>query len=200
MTTERRDGTPGDGTPGDGADHDEGLRDEGLRDEGLGDGDLVALFAEARRLQPLPSEALLARVLADAEAVSLARAAPAGSAAAGGAGGASGASGATGGASGGATGGAAGPGWLRGLAEVLGGWPALGGLLASTVLGLGLGLAQPAALSGLTASLWGDGVSVPLGLDEDPLGVLEASLGGPTSAPAPAPAPAPTTASTPMDG
>ncbi len=185
MTTERRDGTPGDGTPGDGADHD-----EGLRDEGLGDGDLDALFAAARRLQPRPSEALLARVLADAEAVSLARAAPAGSAAAGRAGGA------TGGASGGASGGAAGPGWLRGLAEVLGGWPALGGLLASTVLGLGLGLAQPAAVSGLTASLWGDGVSVPLGLDEDPLGVLEASLGGPTSAPAPAP----TTASTPMDG
>ncbi len=178
MTTERQGGTG----------RDEDPRDGDLGHGNLGDGDpreggLDALLAQARDLRPRPSQALLARVLADAEAVGLARAAPAGPPAAGPA---------TGRATGRAAGRAEGPGWLRGLSDLLGGWPALGSLLASTALGFGLGLAQPAAVSGLTASIWGDGVSVPLGLDEDPLGALEASLGG--AAPAPAPA------STPVDG
>lgn len=109
------------------------------------------LLAQARDLRPRPSEALMARIMADAEAEAPARepAAPRGAAAD-----------------------PARTGRLRAWAELLGGWPALGGLAASAVLGLGLGFAQPPAVSGLLASIWGGGVSVTLGLDEDLLGAL----------------------------
>ena len=114
----------------------------------LTDDAMEALFDEARTQNPAPSGDLMARILRDAEAETLARAAPP----------------------------PAPPlrtGWLERLSGALGGWPALGGLVASTVLGLLLGVAQPSGLSGVTASLWGDGVSVTLGLDDDPLSLLE---------------------------
>jgi predicted lipid-binding transport protein (Tim44 family) len=114
----------------------------------LTDDAMEALFAEARAQGPAPSGDLMARILQDAEAETRARAAPKPS-----------------------------PrprtSWLERLSGALGGWPALGGLVASTVLGLLLGVAQPSGLSGVTASLWGDGVSVTLGLDDDPLSLLE---------------------------
>ena len=114
----------------------------------LTDDAIEALFAEARAQAPALSGDLMARILQDAEAETRAHAAPR----------------------------AAPPlrtGWLETLSGALGGWPALGGLVASTVLGLLLGVAQPSGLSDVTASLWGDGVSVTLGLDDDPLSLLE---------------------------
>lgn len=116
--------------------------------------DLEELFAEARRLRPVPSPDLLARILSQAEAVSGERrgvepAAPV------------------------ATPPLRRPGWLASLADALGGWPALGGLAACAVIGVGLGMAQPAGLSDLTASIWGETVSVTLGIDENPLSLLE---------------------------
>jgi hypothetical protein len=125
--------------------------------ERQGDG-LDALLAAARAHRPQPPEALMARILADADAAAAeaqGRRAPRAAVA-----------------------GPARGGPLRALAELLGGWPALGGLAACTALGLGLGLAQPAALSGvasgLTGAIWGGGVSLSLGLDEDLLGALDA--------------------------
>ena len=46
-------------------------------------------------------------------------------------------------------------GWLGGLAEVFGGRAALAGMMLATVFGLYLGIAQPAALSGLSSNLYG---------------------------------------------
>lgn len=113
--------------------------------------ELEDLFAEARALRPEPPGELMARILAAAEveAQAQARAAPPPAAR------------------------RPGRGWLAGLAQALGGWPAIGGLAASTALGLFLGLAQPAGLSEVAASLWGEEVSVSLALDQDPLSLLE---------------------------
>lgn len=114
----------------------------------LTDDALDAIFAEARAQVPALSGDLMARILQDAEAETRTREAPK----------------------------PAPPprtGWLETLSGALGGWPALGGLVASTVLGLLLGVAQPSGLSDVTAFLWGDGVSVTLGLDDDPLSLLE---------------------------
>lgn len=104
---------------------------------------LDALLAEARGAEAAPSPGFLARVLADAEAVAAEREAPRARPAR--------------------------RGWLR----ALGGWPALGALGASMALGVGVGVAQPAALSALPAALVGDEVAVSIGADEDPLGLLE---------------------------
>lgn len=105
--------------------------------------ELDAALAEARGRDAAPSPDFLARVMADAEAVLREREAPR----------------------------AAVP--RRGWLNALGGWPALGGLAASMALGVGVGVAQPAALSALPAALVGDEVSVSIGADEDPLGLLE---------------------------
>lgn len=121
------------------------------------DMDLEDLFAVARDLHPRPSGDLMACLLADASAVLEARTAsqdrpavlPARRA----------------------------PrparSWLRALAGALGGWPTVGGLVASSVLGVSMGVAQPAGVSALTTSLWGEPVSITLGIDEDPLSLLE---------------------------
>lgn len=114
------------------------------------DRDLDALFAHARGIRPEPSPDLLARILADAEATARARPAPPRAAPP-----------------------QRRPGWLPALMDALGGWPALGGLAATAVLGLTLGVAQPTGLATLAAPLWGEAVSVSLGLDDDPLGLLE---------------------------
>lgn len=46
-------------------------------------------------------------------------------------------------------------GWVSGLIEMLGGWPALGGLTTALFLGLGIGLAPPDSLANLTSDLLG---------------------------------------------
>lgn len=104
---------------------------------------LDAALAEARGREVAPSPDFLARVMADAEAVAGEREAPRARPA------------------------------RRAWFRALGGWPALGGLAASMALGVGVGVAQPAALSALPAALVGDEVSVTIGADEDPLGLLE---------------------------
>jgi hypothetical protein len=118
----------------------------------MAEDDLEALFAEARALRTEPGSDLTARILADAQAVAGERRAPARPA----------------------------PslpraGW-RDWPAGLGGWPAMGGLAASTVAGLWIGWAPPAALAdaaqGLAGWVWGDGVAVAVGLD-DPLDWLE---------------------------
>ena len=112
-----------------------------------GELDLDGLFAETRSARPVPGEDLMARILADADAVAAARERPVPAA----------------------------PARLawRDWLVTLGGWPAVGGLVASTVAGLWIGVAQPAALSDLAASVWGEQVSVNLGIDVDPLSLLE---------------------------
>jgi hypothetical protein len=108
--------------------------------------ELEGLFAAARERRPELPDDLMARILADAQVVAAEREAPRPVPARGR--------------------------WRAWLAE-LGGWPVVGGLVASTVAGLWIGAAQPLGLSDLLSSLGGEQVSVGLGLDEDPLSLLE---------------------------
>jgi len=93
------------------------------------------LLAQARGADPAPSDALMARVLADAAAVQAASAqpepVPVQSL------------------------------WDRAM-DAIGGWPALSGLAAATVAGVWIGVAPPATVSDFTAALVGDQVSVDL--------------------------------------
>lgn len=90
------------------------------------------LFAVARDVAPEPGDALMARVLADA--VPPAVAAPV----------------------------AFRQGiWAR-VSEMLGGWPAISGLAAATVAGIWVGVAPPASVENLAASVMGDAVTVSL--------------------------------------
>ena len=73
---------------------------------------LDALFAEARKAAPVPSDDLMARILADAETEAAAREAPAPR-----------------------------PRFWPSLLESLGGWPSLAGLAAAAVTGLWIGSA-----------------------------------------------------------
>lgn len=92
------------------------------------------LFAEVREVKPVPSDALMMRVLADGDAVQL----------------------------GAATRPAVQPGlWTR-MMDMVGGWPAVSGLAAATVAGIWVGVAPPASVSDMTASLIGDEVSISL--------------------------------------
>ena len=50
--------------------------------------------------------------------------------------------------------------------DLIGGWPAAGGLVAATMTGLWVGVAPPAAVEDLTASLLGDQVSVGFFTDD----------------------------------
>lgn len=111
--------------------------------------DLDTLLAEAGGLRPEPSASLMERILADARLVSEERQPSA----------------------------AAMPaptvvGW-RGWLGAMGGWQAIGGLAASVAVGIWIGAARPAGLPDLTDQVWGEGVSVAFGLDEDPLSLLE---------------------------
>ena len=111
---------------------------------------LERLFRDARQEAPVPSDALLARVLADAaevgfspvvQAVALPR---------------------------------------RGRAaaafELMGGWLAAGGLAASLVAGLWVGVAPPSSVEPLTASIFGSG-TYDLGSEIDSF-MTEVSLDG----------------------
>ncbi len=63
-----------------------------------------------------------------------------------------------------------------GLLDVLGGWPALGGVAAAGVAGLWLGMAPPASVEDLTSGLWGTTTAVSLMSDFDTL--LEEGIDG----------------------
>jgi len=94
------------------------------------------LFAQGRATSAQPSDDLVARVLADADAVQ-AGAGPAQ---------------------------AVQPKqnlWMR-MTDALGGWPAVSGLAAATLAGVWIGVAPPAAVQDITATFVGDAVSVNL--------------------------------------
>jgi hypothetical protein len=93
------------------------------------------LFAQARGQDVQPSDALMARILADADDVQAAMrpkqaAAPSGL-------------------------------WTQ-MLDALGGWPAVSGLAAATVAGVWIGVAPPSSVQDLTATLVGDEVIVDL--------------------------------------
>ncbi len=93
------------------------------------------LFAEARDVKPAVSNDLMARVLADANAVQQAKPADVTPRA---------------------------PGfWFR-FFDLVGGWPAIGTLTAATIAGLWFGVAPPAVVDEFAAGLTGDVVSVDL--------------------------------------
>jgi len=94
---------------------------------------LEPFFAAARARPPEPGPDLLARVLAEAEAVQAARPAAVRD---------------TGAA-------AAGPSGWRALIGVLGGWGGAGGLLAAGVAGLWIGFSGIGALGAASTELWG---------------------------------------------
>ena len=94
------------------------------------------LFAQARADTPGPSDDLMARVLADADAVQDGFAAPIPAPEQKGL-------------------------WAR-MVETVGGWPAVSGLAAATVAGVWIGVAPPASITEVTASLLGEEYAVPL--------------------------------------
>ncbi|MGJ8585407.1 MAG: dihydroorotate dehydrogenase [Marinosulfonomonas sp.] len=93
-------------------------------DRKLTDAELDSLFTEATDAAPVPSADLLARVMADADAVVDARAtaqkspAPVQS------------------------------GWLKAILAPIGGWPAMAGLATATVAGVWIGYSPPESVSG----------------------------------------------------
>ncbi|WP_247227695.1 hypothetical protein [Yoonia sp. F2084L] len=92
------------------------------------------LFAQARGVDPTPSNDLMTRVLTDADAVQPKPVVRPDTR----------------------------PGfWVR-LVDAVGGWPAVSGLAAATIAGLWVGVAPPASVSDLTATLIGDEVSISL--------------------------------------
>ena len=93
------------------------------------------LFATARKGEVEPSDDLTARVLADADAQQ--QLAPQVSA-------------------------STQPGLWAQLMDAIGGWPAVGGLVTATIAGIWIGVAPPAAVEELTATLIGDEVGVSL--------------------------------------
>ncbi|MGB5558922.1 MAG: hypothetical protein WBN04_13035 [Paracoccaceae bacterium] len=100
---------------------------------------LDQMLAAAAASAPEPSEALLARVLADADAVLAERQAGQGTV-------------------------PGGPrGWLGGLVDVIGGWPAMAGLATATVAGIWIGYAQPGSISGIADEALTTGTSYDLG-------------------------------------
>lgn len=87
--------------------------------------ELEALFEAGRDAAPVPSQALMARIMADAEAEIASRTrAPAPA-----------------------------RGLLARILEGLGGWPAMAGLATATVAGVWLGFAAPDSLNALTGGL-----------------------------------------------
>lgn len=95
---------------------------------------LEDILAQARGLTAAPSDALMARVLTDADAMQPAPTAvsvPQRGL------------------------------WPR-LMEVIGGWPAVSGLAAATIAGIWVGVAPPSSVQDLAATLAGDEVSISL--------------------------------------
>ncbi len=101
--------------------------------------DLEDLLDLAAGASPVPSEALLARVLADADAaLALRRATP-------------------------AVVKVDGSGLFSRIAAALGGWPALAGLASATIVGIWFGYTQPAGIDGVAAGLFSSDASFDLG-------------------------------------
>lgn len=94
----------------------------------MNDTELEHFFHAAQAAAPQPSEALMARILRDAEAQQP-KAQPAAPHRARG-------------------------GWLSGVLRGLGGWPALTGLATATVAGVWIGYAAPSAVSTLASDIW----------------------------------------------
>jgi hypothetical protein len=96
---------------------------------------LDAAFTQARTPDVTASDALMDRIMMDADSV-LAQAAPV----------------------------IARPKQSSGamLLDVIGGWPTFSGLAAATVAGLWIGVAPPDALSDFSAGIWGGTIEVPL--------------------------------------
>lgn len=93
------------------------------------DKELEPFFAAGREVAPIPSEELLARVLADARAEQPGPDFLAGDA-------------------------RPRTGWLGRLAQAVGGWPAVAGLATATVAGLWIGYAAPGQVDTLAAQIW----------------------------------------------
>ncbi len=97
------------------------------------------LFAQARAVAPQPSDALVARVLADAGNVARAEPVP-----------------------------NADPqiGIFARFMELIGGWPAVGSLAAATVAGIWVGVAPPVSVEDFTASTFGEPVTIGIFADD----------------------------------
>ena len=106
---------------------------------------LKAAFAQARTPDMMPSEAVLDRIMMDADSV-LAEAAPVVSRPK--------------------------QGFGALILDAIGGWPSFSGLAAATVAGLWIGVSPPAALTNLSAGIWGATIEVPL-LESDMFAGLE---------------------------
>jgi hypothetical protein len=62
-------------------------------------------------------------------------------------------------------------GWFSRLPDLFGGWSGLGGLTACAAFGIGLSVVQPAGITGLFSAQV-DSVAVSVGLDADPLSLF----------------------------
>ncbi len=106
--------------------------------------ELEELLQSAAKAGPDPSDALLARVMADADAVLAERSAesamPVGSVPT-----------------------SASGGWLNRLLGGVGGWPAVAGLATATIAGVWIGYAQPASLGGVAGGLLAGETAYDLG-------------------------------------
>lgn len=112
------------------------------------DGDLDDFFAAARRADPVPSDALMARVVADAAALQP-RPAPVASAV------------------------PSGPGFWSALAGVFGRSGAMGGLIAATIGGLWIGVVQPGPVATLAGQVWPQHEALSVELIPDIFAALE---------------------------
>lgn len=108
--------------------------------------ELDDLFALAQRVDPQPTDRLLARILADAvqvagdrHAVASIRSVPVRS-----------------------------RGRLGRWIRTIGGWPAMGGLAMAAATGVYVGVAPPDSLAAIGQAVWGETVTVSL---DDPLGL-----------------------------
>ena len=106
---------------------------------------LEAAFAQARTPDMMPSDAVLDRIMMDADSV-LAEAVPVPKRSK--------------------------QGFGAMILEAIGGWTAFGGLATATVAGLWIGISPPAALTDLSAGIWGATIEVPL-LESDMFAGLE---------------------------
>ena len=118
---------------------------------------LDELFSRARAAAPEPDPALLARIVADAQAVDQLRRAPVRPE---------------------QVRPAARPertGWFVSVLAALGGWPAMGSLTVAAVAGLWIGVAPPDSLAAVTGAfggvIWGDTVTLSLDPAEDVFGL-----------------------------
>lgn len=114
---------------------------------------LKAYFDAGKAARPEPGDALMARIMADADRVQAARAEAAAPAAA--------------------------PrrGMLAGVLQALGGWPAMAGLATATVAGLWIGVSAPSGLAGVAQDVMA-GANEAYLIDLDPDATFVIADGG----------------------